>query len=137
MAESTKRIAMGRELPKEASPNTTWADSEVLLYGAAAPAVPGPHLSAHAADYLRLGINITKVDERSGGRWRTFSKGGDGYADNGDAQILYNGYECYPSNADPSLGVEYVVSARISTGGRRRCSQPHRASLMAVWDGPS
>jgi hypothetical protein len=122
MAEFVKRIAMARELPAEAFPNTTWSDSENLLYGAAVsklfPGLQWGGMTANSLDFLRLGINITDAEARSRGEYRTFTKDGAGYSYIRDAmEVTFNGYGCYPSLASPDDGVEYFVSTRVSIPG--------------------
>ena len=134
-AELVKRIALVREAPDEALPNTTWADTKQLFYGAGATAsrlFPGRvwgGMSANDADSLRLGVNITDMESRSRGRYRTFSKDGAGYSFIRLAgELLFNGYACYPvvgPRDDPSIevGVEYFVSSRVSVPGDRTLSK--------------
>jgi hypothetical protein len=122
MAELVKRIAMARELPQEAFPNTTWSDSVNLLYGAEQsklfPGLRWGGMTANSMDMLRLGINITEADERSGGQYRTFTKDGAGYSYIRNAmEVTFNGYACYPSLRNPEEGVEYFISTRISILG--------------------
>lgn len=122
MAEFVKRIAMSRELPAEAFPNTTWADSETLLYGAATsllyPGLQWGGMSANSFDMLRFGINATSANARSAGQYRTFSKDGGGYSFIRNAmEVTFNGYACYPVAADLDRGVEFFVSTRVSLPG--------------------
>ena len=122
MAELVKRVVMARELPAEVFPNTSWSDSEVLLYGAADsmlfPGLKWGGMSANTPNYLLLGINATEADQRSHGQYRTFSKNGGGYSYIRNAmEVTYNGYACYPSAVDPEEGVEYFISIRVSIPG--------------------
>jgi hypothetical protein len=121
MAELVKRIVTARELPHLRFPNTTWDDSRTLLYGER-PSVlfPGRRwggMSNNSDDFLRLGVNMTRVEEKSHGMWRTFSKDGWGYSYIRNAgEAIFNGYACYP-DTDGDGGVEYFVSARVSVPG--------------------
>jgi len=124
MAEFVKRAVMSRELPEEAFPNTTWSDSEVLLYGAQNsmlfPGLQWGGMSANDLDFLRLGINALEADSRSGGQYRTFSKDGGGYSFVRDAmEVTFNGYACYPVASNLDDGVEYFVSTRVSIPGKQ------------------
>lgn len=121
-AELVKRIVLPRELPAaQVFPNTTWRDSQTLLYGAA-PSIMFPKskwggMSANSLDMIREGIDMAAMNRRSRGMYRTFSKDGWGYSSIRDAgEFLYNGYACYPDySANNTVGgVEYVVSARVS-----------------------
>ncbi len=133
-AELVKRIVFARELPQaQLFPGTTWQDSQTLLYGAArsvlfenssSPFRQWGGMSANLDDLFRLGLNMTLVEEKSKGLFRTFSKGGDGYSLIRLAgEELFNGYVCLPdfsNSSDPNFtedGVEFIVSARVSVPG--------------------
>jgi hypothetical protein len=122
-AELLKRAACVRELPEaQHFPNTTWWDSRTLLYGAVNSTLfPGRiwgGMSAISDDLLREGLNMTLIEQRSNGTWRTFGKDGGGYSYIRLAgEAIYNGYACYPSLENPEESVEYFVSTRVSIPG--------------------
>lgn len=136
-AELVKRIVFARELPTETFPGTTWLDSQVLLYGAANSSLfPGRvwgGMSANSDEALRWGLNISEIEERSHGYFRTFSKDGAGYSFVRDAgELLINGYACYPDLDHPEEGVEYVVSARVSVPLDRQLRQASKDFVAAL-----
>jgi hypothetical protein len=136
-AELVKRIVFARELPNETFPGTSWLDSQVLLYGAEKSALfPGRQwggMSANADEALRWGLNMTEIQTRSHGNFRTFSKDGEGYSSIRDAgEALINGYACYPDLDHPENGVEYIVSARVSVPLDTQLAQASKDFLAAL-----
>jgi hypothetical protein len=124
-AELVKRIVYARELPAaQRFPNTTWADSETLLYGAKRsvlfPSSIWGGMSCNGDDLLRLGVDVAQIEQRSKGKWRTFSKDGAGYSMIRLAgEELFNGAACFSDAENPENGVEYVLSTRVSVPGDR------------------
>ena len=127
MAELTKRIVMARELPQEAMPSTTWADSETLLYGArpgTSVLFPGRAFGGMAACEFPIntfGVDLASINAKSGGKWRAFGKDGFGCSTiRSVEERLFNGYACYPFEnkaSGPANGVEFIYSTRLSIPG--------------------
>jgi hypothetical protein len=118
-AEALKRIVLHREEGAQRLPDLEWQDVQVLLYGAEGSA-KGPFggLSRDPAVLLQTGHDIDYIDARSHGRWRIFSKLGNGTS----GELLDVGYACFPVLDDddepvPGWGREFVIAANLATGG--------------------
>ena len=79
-------------------------------------------------------LNMTAMDMQYGGLYRKFSKGGDGFADNNNLEITFNGYACFPSG--DGGGVEYIISSRISAEGTFGDAAQTIRSAMAAYPSP-
>jgi hypothetical protein len=144
MAEIVKRLVLHREESSQRLPGIQWADIRVLLYGADGSAKYGEWggMTADSAVYLQAAHDIGYVEERSHGRWRTFSKLGLGT----QGQFLDVGYACMPvlDDADapvPGWSREFVIAAHLPTGGSswaardRMLAKAYRAIVTRILDG--
>lgn len=123
-AEMVKRIYLARELPPpQRFPNgTDWNDARTALYGADRSVLfPGLHwggMSCNSEDGTRWGVDMAKIEARSNGSWRVFSKDGAGYSGIRLAgEVLQNGAACYSDVNNAGNGVEYIISSRVSVPG--------------------
>lgn len=143
LAEALRRIVLHREEPVQRLPDLQWQDVKVLLYGAEG-SQKGPFggLSADPAIYLQSGHDIDYLEARSHGRFRIFSKLGNGT----EGQMTDVGYACLPvldPDEQPVLGWgrELVIAAHLPTGGAtwkerdRLLATYYRAILERVIDG--
>lgn len=144
LAEALKRVVLHREEPTQRLPNLTWADAQVLLYGAAGSAKYGAWggLSVDDAIYMQSAHDWDYIERRSKGRWRVFSKLGLGT----DGQFLDLAYACLPVIDDggqpvPGWGRELVIAAHLPSGGAtwaerdRLLARAFRSILIRVVDG--
>ncbi len=116
LAEALKRLVLHREVPSQRMPGLTWPDVRVLLYGA--DSTPFGGMSADRAVYLQSGHDFDYIEARSHGRWRLFSKLGNGSG----GEFLDVGYACLPvldpaGEPVPDWGRELVIAAHLPTGG--------------------
>lgn len=117
LAEALKRLVLQREEPSQRMPGLTWPDVRTLLYGA--DATPFGGMSADRAVYLQSGHDFDYLEARSHGRWRIFSKLGNGSG----GEFLNVGYACLPV-LDPAgepvadWGRELVIAAHLPIGGQ-------------------
>lgn len=143
VAEAMKRIVLHREETTQRMTDLQWEDVKVLLYGAeGSDKGPFGGLSKDPAIMLQVGHDIDYIEERSHGRWRIFSKLGNGT----DGQLLDVGYACFPvlDPADqpvPGWGRELVIATHLPTGGAtwkerdRMLATYYRAIVKRVVDG--
>jgi hypothetical protein len=149
-AEMLKRIVLARELPVDQRfPGVSYTeDIQYLLYGAE-NSIFFPNgkgwggMSAVEPDLMRNQLNMTLIEQRSQGNWRTFGKDGGGVSTIRNVgkltgEALYNGYACYPNlqdqDDDSSVAVEYIVSTRISIIGDDHAIQAYTETqeLMGI-----
>ena len=127
MAEYLRRIVFSREdghLGSYGSADFRWEDSQAILYGAREsqlfPFLQFGGMAMSSDVYLQLGLgDMDKLNNRSHGRWRLFSKLGFGFSDiRKRYEIVLNGYACMPSlqgeKSMPILneGLEFVISVK-------------------------
>lgn len=143
LADALRRLVLHREEPDLRLPGIQWADLRVLLHGAEDSARYGEWggMSADKAIYLQA-HDMDWIDRRSHGRWRSYSKLGNG----SEGQFLDVGYACFPSLDDagrPVLdaGVELVIAAHLPSGGAtwaardRLLASAFRAVVIRAIDG--
>lgn len=142
-AEAMKRIVLHREEPAQSLPDLQWQDVKVLLYGAeGSDKGPFGGLSADPAIYVQSGHDIDYIEARSHGRYRIFSKLGNGT----DGQMANVAYACFPvldpeGEPVPGWGRELVISAHLPTGGAtwkerdRNLARHYRAIIERIVDG--
>lgn len=143
-AEALKRLVLHREEPDQRLPGIQWDDIRVLLYGAEGSAKYGEWggMSADTAIYLQTGHDIDYLEARSHGRWRIFSKLGNGSS----GQFLNVGYACFPvldpnEQPVPGWGREMVIAAHLPTGGSswaerdRILARAYRAIVTRIIEG--
>lgn len=143
-AEALKRLVLHREEPGQALPDITWEDLRVLFYGAETSEIYGPFggMSADKAIYLQAGHDMDYLERRSHGRWRIFSKLGNG----SEGQFVNVAYGCFPVLDDrdqpvPGWGRELVIAAHLPAGEGtwrtrdRTLARAFRAILTRVIDG--
>ena len=114
-----------------------WQDIKNQLYGAEKslffPGLQWGGMSADTATYLQSGLNMTAVEEASAGRWRIFSKLGNGCSLLGQkaacdydahGEIVSNAYACLPGvhsnnpNEDPAVANKIRCVTSREVGGR-------------------
>lgn len=118
MAEMLRRMVMHRRVLKENRwPSLTWNSVKDILYGANQSllfpsSVKYGGMSADTASmFVQSALDIEQIDRNSKGRWRLYSKLGDGpHAGLSDIQL--NAYACLPNLNDQSESREFVLSAR-------------------------
>lgn len=143
-AEALKRLVLHREEAAQRLPGIQWSDIRVLLYGAEGSTKYGPWggMSADTAIYVQAGHDMSYVEQRSHGRWRSFSKLGLGSS----GQFAHVAYACFPvldPDDDPvaDWGREFVISAHLPTGGAtwrerdRLMAKTYRAIITRIVDG--
>jgi hypothetical protein len=143
IAEALRRIVLHREEVAQRLPDLQWQDVKVLLYGAEDSA-KGEFggLSRDPAILLQTGHDIDYIEARSHGRWRIFSKLGNGTS----GELLDVGYACLPVLDDedqpvPGWGREFVIAANLETGGAtwaerdRILATAYRAIVKRIVDG--
>jgi hypothetical protein len=143
IAEALRRIVLHREEVAQRMPDLQWEDVKVVLYGAdGSPKGPFGGLSDDPAILLQTGHDIDYLEARSHGRWRIFSKLGNGTS----GELLNVGYACLPvlDDADqpvPGWGREFVIAANLPTGGAtwaerdRILATSYRAIVERIVDG--
>ncbi len=143
VAEAMKRIVLHREETAQRMTDLQWQDVKVLLYGAeGSDKGPFGGLSKDPAILLQVGHDIDYIEDRSHGRWRIFSKLGNG----SDGQLLDVGYACFPVLDDedqpvPGWGREFVIASHLPTGGStwkerdRMLATYYRAIVKRIVDG--
>lgn len=142
-AEAMKRLVLHREEPSQSLPDLQWQDAEVMLYGAeGSDKGPFGGLSSDPAIYVQSGHDIDYIEARSHGRYRIFSKLGNGT----DGQMANVAYACFPvldpnEQPVPGWGREFVISAHLATGGAtwkerdRILAKHYRAVIERIVDG--
>ncbi len=122
MAEFLKRLITHVDVPETSLPDLKAQDVQALFYGAASPTLyprrPGG-LSADPAIFVTSGLNVTKVEGASRGKWRSFGKLGYGQSRDGTTNFVHNSYTCLPvldaaGNPVPDAGREFVLSVRLA-----------------------
>jgi hypothetical protein len=114
-AELFRRIVMHRDVAQDRRfPDLSWESVTDILYGAKKSLLfPGTQWGGLAAGFdifVQSGVpNMTEVDSATKGRWRIFSKIGDGISDtSGQGQMIVNSYASLGPN------VEFIISIRAS-----------------------
>ncbi len=144
MAEIVRRLALHRELEATRLPGIQWPDLRVLFYGGEGSAKYGKWggMSADRAVYIQSGHDMDYIEKRSKGRWRIFSKLGNGSS----GEFLDVGYACFPVlDAElapvPGWGREFIIAAHLPTGGKtwaerdRILAKAYRAIITRIVDG--
>jgi hypothetical protein len=144
LAEALKRIVLFREEPAQRLEGLAWKDVEALLYGAEGSEKYGAWggMSLDKAVYLQSGHDMDYLEERSRGRWRIFSKLGNG----SDGQLVNVAYGCFPvldpdDEPVPGWGRELVIGAQLAgvtatwAERDRLLATAFRAILVRVVDG--
>lgn len=144
MAEFLKRLAVNRDDPATRMPWLEDEDLQTLFYGATQSRNYAGRLGGMSADeaiYIQSAVDIAKVEQRSHGHWRIFSKLGFG-----NGEFVDNGYACFPvldaaGHPVPDQGREFVLSVQLATGanswpGRDALLESHFKAIVArVMDG--
>jgi hypothetical protein len=143
-AEALKRLVLHREEAGQRLPGIEWDDIMTLLYGAEGSTKYGAFggMSDDKAVYFQSAHDMDYIESRSKGRWRIFSKLGNG----SQGQFLDVGYACLPVLDDelepvPGWGRELVIAANLPTGGAtwaerdRLLARAIRAIVIRVVDG--
>lgn len=146
-AELVRRLAQHREIsPRMRFPNTTWIDIQQILYGTGGgqeslfPTETWGGMTADTAIFVQssAGVNLTRIDEASSGKWRLFSKLGAGYSTSRTkGEIITNAYACLPIqkgdiNAATEGGIEISLSVRASESFDATLERAQEATLAAV-----
>ena len=125
MAEWLRRIVCTREEAVDGTGSGwEWADSAAMMYGANSsgmfPGLQWGGLSMGTDVYLQGAVDLQRMDARSHGLWRIFSKLGAGVSSTahpGRFEITLNAYGCFPVIGErdhlPSRGLEFVLSAAV------------------------
>ena len=143
-AEALKRLVLHREEVGQRLEGLEWEDVKTLLYGAEGSPQYGPWggMSAAKAVYLQAAHEWDYLEARSHGRWRIFSKLGNG----SDGQLVNVGYACLPvldpeDAPVPGWGRELLISAHLAgvtdtwAERDRLLATAFRAIVTAVVDG--
>ena len=133
--EMTRRIAQFKDIPENIRfPGMQWEDAQTILYGAETsglfPGLQWGGMSTDPSVFLQSTLNMSKVEEQSGGQFRIFSKLGAGWSTSRYVgEIVSNAYACLPvldANGAPvpDAGLEFSMHVRGSI--------PNDASLVKV-----
>lgn len=144
MANWLQRLVLHREDPLH-MPYVQWRDVIPILYGSQPsklfPGLDWGGMSSSPDTFMQGHQNMTSIDIESRGQWRIFSKVGWGTSDAHTTDNTLNGYACYPQvgahgELIPNRGVEFVISARVSTPAAsfQSVDKDMRESVAAVID---
>ena len=144
LAEFLKRLVMHREDATTRLPGMQWADVATLLYGAERSTwytSPWGGMSSDTAIYAQAALPLATIEQRSGGRWRMFSKLGFG-----NGEFVHVSYSCLPvidASGAPvvDVGKEVFMAVRLASGGSNDAERDallaryYREILTRVTDG--
>ncbi|MFN3199424.1 MAG: hypothetical protein ACE366_13555 [Bradymonadia bacterium] len=139
LAEALKRLVLHRELAGSRMPHLTWADVQVLLYGAPQSSAYGQDapqgMQGDTAIYVQQALDLPSLEARSQGQWRIFSKLGAGPSRGGE--IVHNAYGCLPvldeaGRPVADQGKEFVIATHMSAGGDMKAADQQLARLYSA-----